>query len=127
VGAVARARPHAGWALGLLVEPVGPDAQQEADALHQPTRAKGRPSSDATFSTTPETWPTPSATWCVGPSAHQASKNSAGGRPNRRRLFVLPMRNVSPGIDSPSAASSLSVPSTVCVQPTIGIGPYGAF
>ena len=76
----------------------------------QPTSAYSRPSSDATLRTSPATWPTPSATWCVGPSAHQRSKNSAGGSPKRRRLLVLPIRNVSPGIDSPSPTSSFSAP-----------------
>ena len=34
-------------------------------------------------------WPTPSATWCVGPSAHQASKNGAGaGREADPRVRV---------------------------------------
>jgi hypothetical protein len=36
---------------------------------------------------------------------------------------VLPIRKVSPGIDSPSATISLSRPSAVCVQPTIVIAP----
>ena len=41
--------------------------------------------------------PTPSATWCVGPSAHQASMNEAGPRAKRMRELVLPMRKVGPG------------------------------
>ena len=40
---------------------------------------------------------------------------------------MLPMRNVSPGIDSPSATSSFSAPSAVCVQPTIVTGPKRTF
>src|SRR3954447_2778746 len=107
----------------VLVQPVRPDAQQEAHTLHQPTRVNGSPSRAATLPTSSATCPTPSATWWVGPSAHQRSKNSAGGAPKRSRLFVFPMRNVSPGIDSPSATRSLSAPSTVCVQPTIVTGP----
>ena len=61
-------------------------------------------------------WPTPSATWCVGPSAHQASKNAAGPEAKRIREFVLPIRKVGPAIDSPSAAISFSRPSAVCVS-----------
>ena len=52
-----------------------------------------------------------------------ALEELGGRQPKRRRLLVLPIRNVSPGIDSPSAASSFSRPSAVCVQPTIVIGP----
>src|SRR3954465_208916 len=120
---VAHLRPDRLVARAVLVEPVRTDMQEEADPLPPPTRAHSRPSSAATFETSSATWPTPSATWCVGPCAHQRSKNSAGGAPNRRRLFVLPMRKVSPGIDSPPATSSLSAPSAVCVQPTIVTGP----
>ena len=65
----------------------------------------------------------PSATWCVGPSAHQASMNAAGPFAKRMREFVLPMRKVGPGIASPSAASSLSRPSAVCERPRIVTGP----
>jgi hypothetical protein len=75
-----------------------------------------------------DSWcPTPSATWCVGPSAHQASKNAAGPERKRIREFVLPIRNVGPAIDSPSAASSFSRPSAVCVTPRIVTGPSRTF
>ena len=36
---------------------------------------------------------------------------------------MLPIRNVSPSIEAPSATISFSRPSAVCVQPTIVIGP----
>src|SRR3954451_14105985 len=116
--------PHVAVALLVLFEPLGVVPQQEADALHQlPTSAYSSPSSRATVRTSRATWPTPSATWWVGPSSHQRSRNSPGASPKRRRLFVLPIRNVSPGIDSPSAASSFRRPSSVWVQPTIVTGP----
>src|SRR4051812_40908235 len=54
---IAHLRPHRLVALAVLLEPVGPDPQQEADALHQPTRAHGRPSSRATLPTSSATWP----------------------------------------------------------------------
>ena len=41
-------RPHVAVALLVLVEPLGVDAQQEADALHQPTSAYSRSSICAT-------------------------------------------------------------------------------
>jgi hypothetical protein len=67
--------------------------------------------------------PTPSATWWVGPSAHQASMNSAGAFANRIREFVLPIRNVGPAIESPSAAISFNRPSAVCETPRMVTGP----
>jgi len=59
---------------------------------------------------------------CVGPCSHQASKE-LGRRPREAQAVVVAIRKVSPGIDSPSATSSFSRPSAVCVQPTIVIGP----
>src|SRR4051794_30321802 len=103
-------RPDLAVAGLVLVQPLGPDAQQEAGALHQ-TTTHSRSSSAPTAFTSAATWPTPSATWCVGPCAHQVSKNSAGGCAKRRRELVLPIRSVAPGIDSPSATSSFRRPS----------------
>src|SRR4051812_42543674 len=115
-------RPDLAVAGLVLVQRLGPDAQQKAGALHQ-TITVSSPSSFPTADTSAATWPTPSATWWVGPCSHQASKNSAGGCEKRRRELVLPMRNVAPGIDSASATSSFRRPSTVCVQPTMVTGP----
>ena len=51
----------------------------------------------------------------------------AGARANRIREFVLPIRKVGPGIDSPSAAMSFSRPSAVWVSPRIVTGPSLTF
>ena len=45
----------------------------------------------------------------------------------RMRELVLPILNVGPGVDSPSAATSFSRPSTVCVTPRIVTGPSRTF
>ena len=53
--------------------------------------------------------------------------NAAGPCAKRMRELVLPIRNVGPAIDSPSAAISFSRPSAVCVRPRIVTGPSRTF
>src|SRR5262245_63557542 len=60
---------------------VGP---QEPDGRHS-TTASSRSSRCAILRMRPSWWSTPSATWCVGPSAHQASMNGAGPFAKRMR------------------------------------------
>jgi len=100
----------------------GLHATASPPALH-PTPTSGTPHSRDTFPSRPATCPTPSAQWCVGPSAHQAFTNSSGGNENRNREFVFPTRRIGPGSDSPSAASIFSRPSAVCVTARIVTGP----
>ena len=54
-------------------------------------------------------------------------ENVVGSAGNRIREFVLPIRNVGPAIDSPSAATSFRRPSAVCVSPRIVTGPSRTF
>ena len=49
--------------------------------------------------------------------------NAAGGSVNLRRLLVFPILIVGPGIDSPSAASILRLPSRLWVTPKMVTGP----
>ena len=58
-----------------------------------------------------------------GPARTRPRRTRPAGAPKRKRELVLPIRNVAPGIDSPSATISFRRPSTVCVQPTIVTGP----
>src|SRR5829696_354407 len=89
--------PHVAVARRVLVELLRPDPQQKAGALHQSVTVSS-PSSLPALATSAATWPTPSATWCVGPCAHQASNNASSGIEKRRRELVLPIHNVATGI-----------------------------
>ncbi len=50
-------------------------------------------------------------------------KKDVGSSWKRNRLLVFPIWRRSPCTDSPAAASSLRVPSLVCVRPRIVVGP----
>ena len=91
------------------------------------TTESASPSRSAILRTRASWCPTPSATWWVGPSAHQASKKAAGPDGKRILEFVFPILKVGPAIDSPSAAISFSRPSAVCVTPRIVTGPRRTF
>ena len=94
-----------------------------ANSTPHPTPATSTPLNFPTFPNRPLTRPTPSAQWCVGPSAHHAFTNSSGGNENRNREFVFPTFRIGPGSDSPSAATIFSRPSAVCVNARIVTGP----
>src|ERR1017187_7261805 len=116
-------RPDRLVALFVFREPPRPHLQQKAYTFDHFTSASGIFNSDASLPMRARLWPTPSAQWCVGPSIDQRLMNSAGPNENRSRELVLPMRRIGPGSDSPSAPTSLSLPSAVCVKPRIVTGP----